>query len=54
MRLTVNEKNKILANEGKQLLNYGLVLRIYPSEEQKILINKTFGCSRFIYNSTFA
>ncbi|MGH4137803.1 helix-turn-helix domain-containing protein [Clostridium sp.] len=50
MRLTVNEKNKILANEDKQLLNYGLVLRIYPSEEQKILINKTFGCSRFIYN----
>jgi len=26
-------------------------LRVYPSEEQKILINKTFGCcSRFVYN----
>lgn len=24
--------------------------RIYPNEEQRILINKTFGCCRFIYN----
>ena len=24
--------------------------RIYPNEEQKIFINKTFGCSRYIYN----
>ena len=24
--------------------------RLYPTEEQKILIYKTFGCSRFVYN----
>ena len=24
--------------------------RLYPTEEQKLLIHKTFGCSRFIYN----
>ena len=24
--------------------------RIYPNEEQKIFINKTFGCSRYVYN----
>lgn len=24
--------------------------RLYPTEEQRILINKTFGCSRFAYN----
>lgn len=24
--------------------------RLYPTEEQMILINKTFGCSRFVYN----
>ena len=24
--------------------------RLYPNKEQKILINKTFGCSRFVYN----
>lgn len=23
--------------------------RMYPNEEQKILINKTFGCSNLIY-----
>lgn len=24
--------------------------RIYPNKQQKILINKTFGCTRFVYN----
>jgi putative transposase len=24
--------------------------RLYPNEEQKILLNKHFGCSRFVYN----
>ena len=24
--------------------------RLYPNDEQRILINKTFGCTRFIYN----
>ena len=24
--------------------------RIYPNEEQKNFINKTFGCSRYVYN----
>ena len=28
-----------------------LKLRIYPSQEQKILIEKTFGCVRQIYNN---
>ncbi len=28
----------------------GYKYRIYPTDEQKELINKTFGCSRFIYN----
>jgi len=25
-------------------------LRLYPTQDQEILINKTFGCNRFIYN----
>jgi putative transposase len=25
--------------------------RLYPTDEQKILFNKTFGCRRFVYNS---
>ncbi|WP_159431722.1 helix-turn-helix domain-containing protein, partial [Atopostipes suicloacalis] len=24
--------------------------RLYPNKEQAILINKTIGCSRFVYN----
>lgn len=26
--------------------------RIYPNKEQELLINKTFGCCRFVYNKT--
>lgn len=53
-RKTVKEKNKALAEEGKQLNNYGIVLRIYPNESQKLLIKQTFGCSRLIYNTYLA
>ena len=28
----------------------GYTFRLYPSVEQKILIEKSFGCSRYIYN----
>jgi putative transposase len=28
----------------------GYKYRIYPTEEQKLQINKTFGCCRFVYN----
>lgn len=31
-----------------------LKIRIYPNVEQTILLNKTFGCSRFIYNTMLA
>lgn len=24
--------------------------RLYPNEEQKVLLNKSFGCARFVYN----
>ena len=33
---------------GKVLKGY--IFRLYPSVEQKILIEKSFGCSRYIYN----
>lgn len=53
-RKTVKEKNKELAKSGKQLKKYGIVLRIYPTDAQKILIKQTFGCARFIYNKYLA
>lgn len=31
-----------------------LKLRIYPSEEQKMILNKTFGCCRVVYNERLA
>lgn len=32
----------------------GIRFRIYPNKEQKNLIDRTFGCTRFIYNQGFA
>lgn len=31
-------------------MNKAFKVRIYPNKEQQILIDKTFGCTRFIYN----
>ena len=30
--------------------NLAFKYRIYPNKEQELLINKTFGCVRFVYN----
>lgn len=32
------------------LINKSYKFRAYPDKEQEILINKTFGCARFVYN----
>ena len=34
-----------------EIQHRALKLRIYPTKEQEILINKTFGCCRQIYNN---
>lgn len=31
-------------------MNKSFKIRIYPNEEQKVLIDKTFGCTRYVYN----
>ena len=31
-------------------INKAYKFRLYPTNEQKILINKTFGCTRLVYN----
>lgn len=35
-------------------MNKAFKFRIYPNNEQKILIGKTFGCVRFVYNKMLA
>ena len=39
----------MIEGDGMQVLK-GYVFRMYPTKEQEELINKTIGCSRFIYN----
>ena len=39
----------MIGGDGMQILK-GYVFRLYPNEKQTELINKTIGCSRFIYN----
>lgn len=34
------------------IIQKGIRARLYPTEEQKILIDKTIGCCRFVYNQT--
>ena len=35
-------------------MNRAVKIRIYPDKEQRIQIEKTIGCSRFIYNQMLA
>ena len=41
-------------NLSMQTVIKGYKYRIYPNEEQKVQINKTFGCCRFVYNHFLA
>lgn len=36
------------------MVHKGIRVRLYPIEEQEILINKTIGCCRFVHNKTLA
>lgn len=35
-------------------MNKAYKYRLYPDEEHVVLINKTFGCVRFVYNKMLA
>ncbi|SES08915.1 Helix-turn-helix domain-containing protein, partial [Gracilibacillus ureilyticus] len=35
-------------------LNKAYKFRLYPTEEQALLMHKTFGCVRFVYNKMLA
>ena len=39
---------------SQKLVNKAYKFRIYPTKEQEILITKTFGCSRFVFNHFLA
>ena len=34
------------------IVHKGIKVRLYPTEEQEVLINKTIGCCRFVHNKT--
>lgn len=36
------------------IVQKGIRVRLYPTDEQEILINKTFGCCRFVHNQTLS
>lgn len=36
------------------IIQKGIRVRLYPTEEQEVLINKTLGCCRFVHNQTLA
>ncbi|MDE5757335.1 MAG: helix-turn-helix domain-containing protein [Allobaculum sp.] len=36
--------------EVKAMANKAFKFKIYPNAEQRIMLAKTFGCVRFIYN----
>ena len=40
----------IKGGEKSMVVNKAYKFRLYPNKEQQILINKTFGCSRFVFN----
>ena len=39
-----------IETQGEKSIEHSISFRIYPTEEQKILLGKTFGCCRFLYN----
>ena len=36
------------------IVQKGIRVRLYPTEEQEVLINKTIGCVRFVHNQTLS
>ena len=36
------------------MIQKSIRVRLYPTEEQEVLFNKTFGCVRFVHNQTLS
>ena len=43
-----------MSDTVSRIVRKALKVRIYPSDEQKMILNKTFGCCRVIYNERLA
>ena len=39
-------------SDGMTMVKKSIRVRLYPTEEQEVLIDKTIGCGRFVYNHT--
>ena len=56
----IPKQNQILTgvrfrmSDNISILHKSLKIRLYPTEDQKILLNKTFGCCRLLYNERLA
>ena len=47
-KLFMTNRNKV------RKINRAIKIRIYPNTDQRIQIEKTIGCSRFVYNCMLA
>lgn len=54
--MTRNSLNPISTEPANRIFSMkkGLEIRLYPSKEQRVLIDRIFGCSRFVYNHVLA
>ncbi len=50
----VKNKNRRVVDLFMKIIIKGFKYRIYPTKEQEIQLNKTFGCVRFVYNQILA
>ena len=57
LKTTRNSLNPISTSPTNRIficMKKGLEIRLYPSKEQRVLIDRTLGCSRFVYNHVLA
>jgi len=50
----LNLTNNYILNSMSNLINKAYKFRFYPQNDLKVILAKTFGCSRFVYNKTLA
>ncbi len=52
-RSTISSNKTIHRKSGRKAMNKAYKFRLYPNKAQVVLIRKTFGCVRFVYNKMF-